>query len=137
MRERGHERADSASKDDAGSRTREVEQKQETQGTFGWLKDLFEKSEEEVFQEAGQDVVIYLAHIKYSMILFWVLYLLSGNTLFCLYLRLSFDRIQTKPMSNISERMSILAFIGVEDAYPLTVLLIFFVYVVNVTAAHI
>ena len=94
------------------------------------------KDEGEVFHEAGQDVVLYLAHMKYVMILFWVLFAVSGNSLFLIYWSISNDSIQTRSLKNVTERMSILAYIGVEDQYPLLVLLIFIVFVINVTAGH-
>lgn len=94
------------------------------------------KDENEVFHEAGQDVVLYLAHMKYSMILFWVLFAVTGNSLFLVYWSISTDSIQTKSLQNVTERVSILAYIGVEDQYPLLVLLIFIIFVINVTAGH-
>lgn len=100
------------------------------------MVDLYEKSEQEVFEEAGQDVVLYLAHMKYTMILFWVLFFVSGNTLFCIYMYLSTDQGQNQSLQNIIERMSVLSYIGVENDYPVLVLLIFVIFVVNVTAGH-
>lgn len=80
---------------------------------FQWLIDIFEKTEEEVYEEAGHEVVLYLVFMKYSAYLFLLVFLGSGFELTIMYWKLSFSDYQTLIFNNFAERISIRSFQGI------------------------
>ena len=64
----------------------------EDDSRFQWFWDTYNASEEEVFKYAGHDVLVYLIYLKYSMYLFWGIFLLNGLPLICMYFNLAYER---------------------------------------------
>ena len=63
--------------------------KNEKESLFRWWYDSFMKSEDQVHKEAGHDVLMYLKYTKYTMFLFWCMFIFSGANLMILYSNLS------------------------------------------------
>ena len=86
---------------------------QEVEGTFTWLKKTLTATEEETYKDAGHEVLLYLAFLKYSAVLFISMFLLGGLPLMFLYLKVSHDPNQQSDLNSWMERITIKSYQGV------------------------
>ena len=64
----------------------QIEDTQEKEGMFTWLSKILSHTEEETYADAGHEVLLYLAFLKYSAVLFISMFLLGGIPLLAMYL---------------------------------------------------
>lgn len=64
------------------------ESKQE-EGCFDWIKNEFQRSDEDVQALSGQEAVLYLSFLKYTFYLFLALSVFGSLPLILVYLNLS------------------------------------------------
>lgn len=105
----------------------------EKEPRFQWLKDCYQLEEEDIVKYAGQDVAVYLIYLKYSMILFWAIFLFCGLPLIITYYSLSID----EEKFDIFQQISIKSYqVKGQEVYWGVTFEIFVIYVVIVAFVH-
>jgi hypothetical protein len=111
-----------------------LEQKNER--FYTWFFKTYFTTEDEVYRDAGHEVLLYLASIKYNAILFFILWIVGGFPLSIAYIVSSYNVNSTIDFkTKVLDRVSIKAYQGVQQTSD-TIWLIFFIFVISVTLAH-
>ena len=89
------------------------EDEQKNERFYSWFVKTYHTSEDEVYRDAGHEVVLYLASVKYNAILFFILWVIGGVPLTITYIIESFDSKSTIDFTSQLDRVSIKAYQGV------------------------
>ena len=105
------------------------------EGIFTWLIKILNQTEEETYADAGHEVLLYLAFLKYSAILYLTMFVVGGIPLLILYISESHNPNQQYNLDSFMERITIKSYQGVQKESN-GVWLIFVIYVLFVTMGH-
>jgi len=98
----------------SGGTTASDEEPPRKEGTFTWLIRVFQTSEDQVYKDAGHEVVLYLSFLKYSFIMYLIIWVIGGLPLLIIYIKESNSLSQTLQFDSMLERITIKSFQGVQ-----------------------
>lgn len=102
---------------------------------FTWLVKILQKTEEETYQDAGNEVILYLAFLKYSALLYLTMFVVGGIPLLIMYHQASHNPNQKYELKSWMEIITIKSYQGISKESK-GIWLVFLVYVLFVTMGH-